>query len=110
MAVRQDQSIQRSAILVTVDNQAPKIAIQHPYPGEILSVPTDQEFIVQAEIQDNLGIQKVEFYLDGKILAERYVLPFIASWKPITGEHTLKIIAIDQAGNQTSTEIPFSIQ
>ncbi|HSQ27788.1 MAG TPA: transglycosylase domain-containing protein, partial [Anaerolineales bacterium] len=110
IAVHQDQSIQRAAILVTIDNQAPKITIEQPYPGEILSAPKNEEFIFQADVQDNLGIQKVEFYLDGKILAGRFVSPFIATWRPVIGEHTLKIIAIDQAGNQTSTETSFTIQ
>ncbi len=110
LAVRQDQSIQHTAILVTVDNQAPEINIKQPYPGEILSIPMDKEFIFQADIQDNLGIQKVGFYLDGKGLAERFTSPFIATWKPVIGDHTLQIIAIDQAGNQTIVEIPFTIQ
>ena len=97
-------------MLVTIDNQAPKITIEQPYPGEILSAPKNNEFIFQADVQDNLGIQKVEFYLDGKIIAARFVSPFIVTWRPVIGEHTLKIIAIDQAGNQTSTETTFTIQ
>jgi hypothetical protein len=110
LAVRQDQSLQRATTLVTIDNQPPKITVQQPYPGEIISVSAYESLILRADVQDNLSIKKVDFYLDGKLLTARFISPYITAWKPTIGEHTLKIVATDQAGNQTSTETAFTIQ
>jgi hypothetical protein len=110
LAVRPDQSILKTNSLVTVDNQPPQITIQQPYSGEIIPARTYQEIIFQADVQDDLGIERVEFYLDDKLIASRSIGPFIAAWKPVPGEHTLVVVAIDQAGNQASTEIPFIIR
>lgn len=110
MVVHQDQSVQRDSILVTVDNTPPKISVQQPYSGEIMAASAYDELIFQADIQDNLGIQQVEFILDGKLLSSRFTIPYLTAWKPVPGEHTLVVVAVDQAGNQTSTETTFTIQ
>lgn len=110
LAVMDDQSALRSYNLVTVDNLPPQVEFQQPYAGEIMSGKAHSEIIFRADVQDNIGVKEVTFFVDDKILVTRSTLPYIAAWEPATGDHRIKIIAIDQAGNQTTEEIPFTIQ
>lgn len=110
LAVQTDQSIQSATILVSVDNQPPNISIQHPYHKEIIPASAYQELIIQADVQDHYGIQSVDFYLDGELLSTRFSPPYLTAWKPFPGEHSLVVVAVDQAGNQSTSESIFTIE
>ncbi|RLF46852.1 MAG: T9SS C-terminal target domain-containing protein, partial [Thermoplasmata archaeon] len=50
-------------------------------------------------------INKVEFYIDDKLMETVYDMPFSWKWEdasPFT--HTIKVIAYDSAGNSASDE------
>jgi peptidoglycan/xylan/chitin deacetylase (PgdA/CDA1 family) len=85
-----------------VDTVGPSAAISSPANGATVTGTT---YIV-AGVSDNVSIARVWFYLDGKALGSRIVTPYQWKWDTTTttkGSHTLYIVAIDQAGNQTKS-------
>jgi membrane peptidoglycan carboxypeptidase len=103
--VDQDNRVKRAYQLVTVDNQPPQVRIPYPQPGASISPNASGEIILHAEADDNLGVARLEFYIDGQKIGELSGLPYALPWKAGPGEHSLKIIAVDRAGNETSTPV-----
>ena len=68
---------------------------------------------LSANASDNVGVTKVEFYVDGALTATSSAAPYSASLNSITltnGSHTLTAKAYDAAGNVgTSASVPFSV-
>ena len=55
---------------------------------------------------ENGNVEKMEFYIDGKLKSTLYNEPFIWSWNNRTsGKHTIKVIAYDNNGYSDSKEI-----
>ena len=100
------------ALKVAVDNQPPVLEIQAPASGEKLSTSDmrpDGRIIFLTNAQDNLGIQEIAFYLDGELLNRLTPPPYALSWLSTPGQHTLQVIALDQAGNTADASIEFSV-
>jgi hypothetical protein len=108
LVVSEDTRIDSAVIQVTVDNQAPKARIEHPATGQVFPADTER-VLFRVSAQDDLALQSVDFYLDGKRLASLAYEPFIFSWDASPGKHELKIIAQDQAGNSSETALEFTI-
>ena len=66
--------------------------------------------VLWVEASDDLGMARVEFYLDEHLLASFVQPPYGISWKCIPGEHTLRVRAIDQAGNTSEESIEFTVE
>lgn len=60
-----------------------------------------------AQASDNVGVAKVQFYFDGKLIATDTVAPYAATYKVKRNKqnHTLSAIAFDGAGNTTSSQV-----
>ena len=51
-------------------------------------------------------VDRVEFYIDGKLKAEKDSEPFVWTWdEKKIGKHTIKVVAFDYEGNSDSKEI-----
>jgi hypothetical protein len=93
------------AIPVTLDNTPPAIRWIQPSAPQRVSVKEGEVVILQVDVADNLGIEKVDFYLDGKVRTRLESGPFSVRWTGLsTGRHTSKICAKDRAGNETCTQ------
>lgn len=80
------------------DTQAPTISVTSPASGSTVSGLVD----ITASASDNVGVTKVEFYVDGILFATDTTSPYLASWDTTTvsnGSHTLSAKAYDLAGN-----------
>ena len=110
LLVRQDQSTERSTILVTVDNQPPQVKIVNPMPEEAFWRSARPSIVFLAEVEDNLGIDHVAFIIDGRLVARLIQPPFAISWATSTGDHTLRILATDEAGNTGESQSTFSVK
>jgi Bacterial Ig domain len=110
LVVRQDQSAERSTILVTVDNQPPKVEILNPLANEAILKSARTSIVFLAEVEDNLGIDHVAFMVDGRLIARLIQPPFAISWTTVTGNHTLRLVATDEAGNTSETQSNFSVK
>jgi membrane carboxypeptidase/penicillin-binding protein len=107
--VRNDQRVDTAVLQVTVDNQAPQVAILSPMDGQE-AIPRAGQITILAEVQDNLESQRVEFYLNGDLLETRYQMPYAIPWQSKPGEHTLRVVAFDKAGNQAEASSKFTVK
>lgn len=110
LAVRDDQSVQRAVMLVTVDNQPPKLQIISPIQHEEIALRQRSNIVLLAEASDDLGATTVEFYLDDRLLASISQPPYALSWQCVRGMHTLRVRAADRAGNITEETLQFTVQ
>jgi hypothetical protein len=110
VVVQEDQSVVRDTVLVTVDNQPPEIKIGSPYPGEEINASERPKVVLWANVSDDLGIARVEFYLDNRLLATFVHPPYGISWESIPGDHQLRVRAVDQAGNTSEATVEFTVQ
>lgn len=91
----------------TNDTAAPVVELI--LPQSALDLATQSQSIeVWADANDDTAIARVEYLLDGKVVARSMEPPFrvtifIGSLKP--GEHTLQAIAYDMAGNSTKSRV-----
>jgi len=76
--VDRNQSLRQATVQVTVDNAPPKIALTYPPDGEKYEAPKDEWIVFNADVSDNFGIDRVEFFMDvfTKPFSIRYVAPY----------------------------------
>lgn len=110
LVIRQDQSLRRVAIMVTVDNQSPQVQIEYPSGGAELELARQGSAVLQAAITDNLALQSVDFYIDGRLLTSFSQPPYAISWPLKAGSHTLRVVAADQAGNTSEASVTFIVK
>jgi subtilisin family serine protease len=90
-------------ISVTVSNTPPDttppvVSITAPAAGSTVSGTTT----VSASASDDVGVTKVEFYVDGALNATVTAAPYSFAWNTTAssnGAHTLQVAATDAAGN-----------
>jgi membrane peptidoglycan carboxypeptidase len=109
-AVRTDQLVDTAVVQVTVDNTAPDVSITYPGDGDVLEYANNRQITFQATATDNLSLLVVEFYLDGKLNDSAEAAPFSFTWNAVRGEHILRVIAHDRAGNEGEAEIGFEVE
>lgn len=87
-----------SPISVTVDNVLPTVSLSAPSSG----VAVSSNVTVTASASDNIGIQQVDFNLDGILIGTDVAAPYSITWNSVAaidGDHTLSAKAVDKAGN-----------
>ena len=91
------------------DTIAPATSITAPAAGAIVSGTT----LVTASATDDVGVNKVEFHLDGALQSTDTAVPYEWSWSTAgaaNGSHSLTSKAYDAAGNSgSSAAIPVSV-
>ena len=108
--VRTDQRVDTAVTQVTVDNTAPTVSISYPQEGDTLDYATNRQITFQATAADNLSLSIVEFYVDGERVGSVEAAPFSFSWSATRGEHALRVVARDRAGNESEAEIGFGVE
>ncbi|MGZ6004738.1 MAG: Ig-like domain-containing protein [Candidatus Saccharimonadales bacterium] len=92
------------------DTQAPTTSITSPVAGSILSGTTNA---VSATASDNVGVTKVELYIDGSLVATDVASPYsfnINTTSYANGNHTLVTKAYDAVPNiGTSASVTVSV-
>lgn len=97
LVVRTDQRVDSAVIQVTVDNTPPQVWAAYPAAGETMNA--GRPVTLQAGMQDAVGVARVEWLLDGRVIGVREQAPFTLLWTPVTGQHSLVLRATDLAGN-----------
>jgi membrane carboxypeptidase/penicillin-binding protein len=96
---------ENSAVQVTVDNQPPAVTLLTPSPGQAYRLSSADPVVVQAQVQDNLSLARVVFFVDGLQVDVTGVPPYSTRWTPTAaGTYRLFVRAYDAAGNFTNTE------
>ncbi|HCJ67164.1 MAG TPA: hypothetical protein DHV62_07550, partial [Elusimicrobia bacterium] len=95
---------------VTIDNTPPTVAITSPYSGQTVSGKTT----IRTDASDNVGIKEIAFYVDdNRLIGTDTDAPYSYDWYTTDdsdGEHTLKVVAYDFAGNQNSHQISVNVE
>lgn len=88
--------------LDNLDSTAPTVAITAPANGAMVSGAVT----INASASDAIGVDRVEFLLDGNLLASDSSPPYSAGWNTAAaanGAHALQARAFDTAGNSSSS-------
>ncbi len=91
----------------TADNVAPRALFLYPIGGEVLKGNVQ----VSVDLQDNVGVSKAEFFVDGQLTNQQDTpdSPWIFTWNTdqvadtVQTRHSLYVKAYDQAGNVGTT-------
>lgn len=99
-----------SSISVTISNAAdptpPEVVINQPSTSSYDWVSDD--LIVEATGTDNVGVVKIEFYINGALVAEENDFHIIRLWQRAgtpNGSYTLTVKAYDGAGNTKEASV-----
>ncbi|MBN1454324.1 MAG: hypothetical protein JW963_25125, partial [Anaerolineales bacterium] len=109
-AVRTDQLVDTAVIQVTVDNTIPEVSITYPQDGDVLEYTGNRQIPFQAQAGDNLSLSVVEFYIGKALVGSTEQAPYSFTWNAARGEHTLRVVARDRAGNESEEEILFTVK
>ena len=94
----------------TGDTTAPSVTITSPASGSAL---TGRNTTITAAASDNVGVASVQFYIDDQLVATDTSAPYSTSWnlrKVGRGAHTIRVRALDAAGNATEQSLGVTVQ
>ncbi len=109
IVLREDQQVDSITVQVTLDNEPPSIRIIDPGNLESFSAEINETITFLVEAEDNLGLNRVEYYLNHELIATQFQPPFAYPWKSKVGTMILKVRATDNAGNISESEISFIV-
>jgi len=93
------------------DTIAPVVSFQQPQLGGTIDASLSESIIVYAT--DNTAVAAVSLYADGSLVGTLASAPYEFQWNTSSlgagTQHTLKAVAMDQAGNSSSTSINVSV-
>jgi hypothetical protein len=88
--VRGDQSLERRALQVTVDNTPPEVELINPEPNTVYErdpEPLLNDWInFQVDARDNFSISRVEYFMDNEKIGESTVAPHTLRWNVVLTE------------------------
>ncbi len=110
MVVRNDQQVQTATIQVTIDNTAPVVRVLFPDQNARYG-PSERTMSLEAGVDEAVGVERVEFVVDGRPAGETNQAPYVVLWVGRPGEHTMQVKAYDLAGNVGYSEkVSFTLE
>ncbi|MGM9488441.1 Ig-like domain-containing protein [Ideonella sp. YS5] len=103
-------AVSATDVVYAADGTPPSVNITSPANGATVG---RTNLAVSASATDTSGIQAVEFYADGVLLARDTTAPYSATWntrKAGPGAHTLSARAYDKAGNTSQQTIGLTVK
>jgi len=91
------------------DTTPPTVSITSPANGSTVSGSVN----VAANASDNVGVARVEFYVDSVLQSTDATSPYGFTWdstKVVNGNHSIDARAFDAAGNKTADTVTVTIQ
>lgn len=83
---------------IVTDTQAPVASILSPAGGRVSGL-----VMVDVNATDNVGVSRVDFFVNGQLVASEALAPFSFAWDTsgkIDGSYSLSVTAYDAAGNR----------
>ncbi len=113
--VDRNQGFRQSTIQVTIDTVSPTLDFNYPQDGSRYVYGDDEWVTINAEVVDNLSMDRVEFFVEGgpappegeegQPFAVRTVAPFNVRWTiPRPGRYAFRVVAYDAAGNRVESD------
>jgi hypothetical protein len=106
----EDERVETSIIQVTIDNEEPEVDIRFPEDGQSFDRTEFDTITLLAEARDNLGLNKVEFFINGDLNSTLRSPPYAVPWRLKTGEHIIRVSAYDHAGNKTDARVKIIVE
>ena len=110
MVVYQDDRVDIATTQVSVDNQAPTVEILYPQEGDEINYLQNRQLDFQLQVDDNLGIDRVELFVDFQQIGVLDAEPYIWTWTTSPGNHHIKVVAYDRAGNSSNAVVRFQVE
>lgn len=107
--VGKENRLETALVQLTVDNQPPEVIIQQPSQKQSYSLKDTPSILFTFQPGDDLGLKQMDIYLDNKKISTLVQPPYVYPWVAEVGNHRLKVIVFDLAGNQNQAEIDFQI-
>ena len=93
----------------TNDGSAPQVQITAPLAGATVNGTVG----IDVTAIDDFGVDQVKIYIDNALLTTLFTAPFHANWNtssyPDNSVHTIKVDALDVAGNLGSTQLNVTV-
>ncbi len=109
MVVRTDKRVEIATTQISIDNKAPTVRILYPQDGEILDYLKYRQIDFQVQANDNLGLETIEFYVDFQQIGATSESPYTWTWATSPGNHHLKVVVYDRAGNMVEEIVRFKV-
>ncbi|MCS6909693.1 MAG: Ig-like domain-containing protein, partial [Anaerolineales bacterium] len=90
-----------ATVPVTVDNRPPTVTLLAPAPNQTYTLQ-DEAIVIQPQVQDNLAVAQVEFYVDGTLFQTVTAPPYSTRWRlteAARGTRRFHVRVVDAAGN-----------
>lgn len=101
-----EQILSSAYAQITIDTIKPDLSLINPKNKTI----TDSKLNIQANVEDEIGVESVKFYIDDDLLADFSSGPYALIWELDEGDYELNIVASDLADNETSVSYPIEIR
>jgi hypothetical protein len=75
-----------------------------PQPGTADDISAGDRLVIEAEVFDEMGVARVDFLVDGEVVGTVMEAPYSLRWTAETGEHEIRVRALDLAGNQGESQ------
>jgi membrane peptidoglycan carboxypeptidase len=108
--IRQNQIVDLYITEVTVDNQPPEVTILSPREAEQISRSKDGTVILSALANDDLTLASLSFFVDDQPIVTLIQAPFAVLWQAKPGDHVLRVLATDLAGNTQEASVAFTVK
>ncbi|HLF95482.1 MAG TPA: Ig-like domain-containing protein, partial [Planctomycetota bacterium] len=93
-------------VAAAADTTRPTVSITNPVNGAV--VPRKSYVTITADASDNVGVVKVEFYVNGVLKGADTLAPYAHFWRvprPRNTTYVLKAKAYDAAGNAAASNV-----
>ena len=99
-------SVNRIGFSAATDNVAPTVAITNPVNNG--TVARKSNVTITATANDNVGVARVEFLVNGNLQCTDTAAPYSCGWRvpnPMNRTHTIQARAFDAAGNNATATV-----
>ncbi|MCY3978600.1 MAG: transglycosylase domain-containing protein [Chloroflexi bacterium] len=105
-----DGSVETDSKLLTFDNTPPAVKLRTGDGNSVIRYPAQRVISLQADVKDNLTIERVAFYREDELVSDDRAWPFgVEIALEEIGDIVFKAIVYDQVGNRASSELAVSV-
>jgi membrane carboxypeptidase/penicillin-binding protein PbpC len=109
--VLNDNTLETAVRQVTIDNTAPTVELRAGEGEPIFRWPNDQIISLTAEVEDNLAIERVEFFYNGQFIGTDEEWPYGFEWDiSRVGTEQFEAVVFDAVGNQASGQLTVEVR
>lgn len=106
LVVDSADQVRTASVPVTVDGQPPRVEVLLPLADERITIGEEQSVTVEVRAQDDVGVERVEFYLNDLQVAVVRSAPYFAEINLAeTGRHSFHAVAVDLAGRRSESDV-----